>query len=147
MSDVLRVRHKESKQLRKYLQLILDQRSELEHFFIEEIQNSIQMVSACHPKKSKTRQAIIERYGDTKDAHRMAADVMQFRWVERQEVIEKVFAKINSGLLPTYWRDLDIEDIKQAIIKEQEKKSQIKQGVKPDDSETQRDMDKAIDRD
>lgn len=37
-SDVLRVLHKESKQLRKHLQLILDQRSELEHFFIEEIQ-------------------------------------------------------------------------------------------------------------
>ena len=74
----------------------------------------------------------------------MAADVMQFRWSERQDVIEKVFAKINSGLLPTYWRDLDTEDIKLAIIKEQERRSQINQGIRPDDSETQRDMEKAI---
>jgi hypothetical protein len=143
MSDTLRVRHKESKQLRKYLQLILDQRSELEHFFIEEIQNSIQSVGP-RDQKAKVRQAIIEKYGDTRDAQRMAADVMAFRWPERQEVIEKVFAKINSGLLPTYWRDLDTEDIKQAIVREQERRLQIKQGVRPDDSETQRDMEKAL---
>lgn len=144
MSDTLRVRHKESKQLRKYLQLILDQRSELEHFFIEEIQNAIQAVNFSLTKKARIKQAIIEKHGDTKDAQRMAADVMQFRWPERQEVIEKVFSKINSGILPTYWRDLDTEVIKQAIIKEQERRLQIKQGIKPDDSETQRDIDRAI---
>lgn len=143
MSDTLRVRHKESKQLRKYLQLILDQRSELEHFFIEEIQNTVQSVSQ-NDQKAKVRAAIIEKYGDTRDAQRMAADVMTFRWSERQEVIEKVFSKINSGLLPTYWRDLDTEDIKQAIIREQERRLQVKQGVRPDDSETQRDLEKAI---
>jgi len=37
LSDVLRLRHKESKKLRRLMQLIMDQRSELEHFFIEAI--------------------------------------------------------------------------------------------------------------
>ena len=44
--DVLRVRHRESKKLRSLLQLIMDQRSELEHFFIEAITTVDKAVSA-----------------------------------------------------------------------------------------------------
>lgn len=39
MSDILRIKHKETKSLKKTLQLIMDQRSEIEHFVIEAIQD------------------------------------------------------------------------------------------------------------
>jgi hypothetical protein len=76
----------------------------------------------------------------------MAADVMQFRWTERQEIIERVFAKINSGLLPTYWRNLQVDDIRNDIVKEVDRRMHIREGVRPDDSEIQREMEQAIRR-
>lgn len=69
---------------------------------------------------------------------------MQFRWSDRQEIIEKVFAKVNGEKLPPYWRELDIEDIKKQIIEEQERIAQKKRGELPDYSEDKREIEENI---
>lgn len=95
-------------------------------------------------QKLKIKEDIKNKYGVTKEALRMTNDLMQFRWSERQEIIEKVFAKINNGKLPLYWRELDIEDIRRTIIEEQERKGQMRRGEIPDDSEAQRTLERDI---
>lgn len=124
--------------------MILDQRSELEHYFIEEIQQAQQKVGQDLTQKIRIKDEITKKHGSTKDAISMVKDLMQFRWSERQEVIEKVFAKINSGNPPLYWRELDTEDIRKSIIEEQEREAQMRRGEIPDDSEAQRTLEKGI---
>lgn len=119
--------------MRQLLQLILDQRSELEHFFIEEIQTAVQ-------KKELNQQAASGKMNSSAKSNPR----VDFSWEERQSVIEKVFAKVNAGSLPVYWREIDIEELRRAIIKEEEKKAQRLSGAIPDDSDVQKTIDQAL---
>ena len=67
-------------------------------------------------------------------------------WNDRESVIENVFAKVNAGVLPVYWRELNVDDLKRAIIKEEERKMQTKEGIVPDDSEADQAIDRALDQ-
>lgn len=125
LSDTLRIRHKESKKIRQYLQLILDQRSELEHFFIDEIQKTLLKKDNKYHKNNK----------------------VDMSWEERQDIIEKVIGQINGGVLPIYWREIDVEELKRTIIKEEEKRVHRMTGVIPDDSDVQNTIDNAINED
>lgn len=111
----------------------MDQRSELEHFFIEELQIAAQ-------KKERNQQAASGKAG----GQARAGTRLDFSWEERQAVIEKVFAKVNAGSLPVYWREIDIEELRRAIVKEEEKKAQRLAGAIPDDSDVQRTIDQAL---
>ena len=131
------------------MQLILDQRSELEHFFIDEILQAIQSVDGNNRQKEQgeSGQRGFNATGSSKATTTTSVRPLSFSWEDREAIIEKVFSKVNAGILPVYWRELDVEDLKRAIIKEEERKLQQKNGVVPDDSEAELAIDRAIEQD
>jgi len=39
-------------------------------------------------------------------------------WEDRERVLKIVFSKINSGEIPLYWREIDVDDLREELIKE-----------------------------
>ena len=39
-------------------------------------------------------------------------------WEEREKVLRIVFSKINSGEMPLYWREIEVDELKEELIKE-----------------------------
>lgn len=68
-------------------------------------------------------------------------------WPVRQAIVESVFSKLNRGELPVFWRELDVSELKNAIINDEERKAQIRRGEVPDDSEMQKSVQRALEED
>jgi hypothetical protein len=70
-----------------------------------------------------------------------------FTWEERQSIIEKVLHRIRDGQLPIYWREINVDDLKKAIIQNEEKKLADKNRASEnpsDDAEMQNAVEKAL---
>ena len=40
----------------------------------------------------------------------------KFAWEEREKVLRIIFAKLNSGEIPIYWREIDVTELKKEIL-------------------------------
>lgn len=140
------MKHKETKTLRKQLQLILDQRSELEHFVIEELQ---QAVATKKPQQPQQLHKVSSSKSTLPSMHAGPGSSLtqDLSWPARQNVVENVFAKLNRGELPVFWRELDVSELKNAIVRDEERKAQIRRGEVPDDSEVQKSVQRALEED
>lgn len=138
------MKHKETKTLRKQLQLILDQRSELEHFIIEELQ---QAVAAKKPQQMLHKVSSSKSTLPSMQAGPGSSLTQDLPWPARQTVVENVFSKLNRGELPVFWRELDVSELKNAIVRDEERKAQLRRGEVPDDSEVQKSVQRALEED
>lgn len=43
-------------------------------------------------------------------------------WSDREHVLRMVFSKINSGEIPLYWREIDVDELRQELTKDNDGK-------------------------
>ena len=130
LSDVLRIKHRETKSIRKTLQLVMDQRSEIEHFVIEAIQEiamnkeNISNVDKEFPSengskicsnKSINPQSYFHNDIRVDGSHKFMNKKKKMNWDEREKILRVIFAKLNAGEIPIFWREIDITELKMEI--------------------------------
>lgn len=87
----------------------MDQRSELEHFFIEAI-SLVDKVRLDKMEKNsmKKRNGMLLNPAFT-TMRTKGHFKPKMGWSEREKVLRIVFNKINSSQMPIYWREIDVD--------------------------------------
>ena len=111
LSDQLKIRNKELKTLKSIAQMILDQRSDIEEFFLESLEYVKEEIKKTQKQakfpeiSSKINHAVHETsktraFGDK-------VDFSSLGWPEKEKILRVLFSKINAGGAPSYWRNSD----------------------------------------
>eukprot|EP01017_Pseudomicrothorax_dubius_P003474 TRINITY_DN10504_c0_g1_i1.p1 TRINITY_DN10504_c0_g1~~TRINITY_DN10504_c0_g1_i1.p1 ORF type:complete len:439 (-),score=135.84 TRINITY_DN10504_c0_g1_i1:162-1478(-) len=119
LREYLRVRTKELKTVKALSQMILDQRSDIETFFLEALDQVREEIKKKHSarkiggggnqplrlpdiaKTSGSYSEVASKLGKEK------VDIAELDWEDRERVLRILFSKINSGTHPMPWRDVD----------------------------------------
>lgn len=120
MREQNKIKNKEMKTLKSLVQMILDQRSDLEEFFLEawdqvrkeilERKNEQAPLNLPEISKSSKSNSLVsqEKINESKERRVRIKDL---NLEERDKIMRIVFSKINSGAQPKNWRK--IYDIKE----------------------------------
>ena len=129
LSDVLRIKHRETRSIRRTLQLIMDQRSEIEHFVIEAIQeinmdkenisvfdkDQVSQTGSIQGSNKSINQNSLYLNNNVGRSEKVLKK-KKFDWDEREKVLRVIFAKLNAGEIPIFWREIDITELKTEIL-------------------------------
>ena len=102
----LKVRNNELKQVRALAQVVLDQRSEVEQFFLEaleQIKEEIRKKTQLEKRSRKTGEAQPEpeKNNANKTENGEKVDLNDLEWEDRERVLRLLFSKMNTGVQPT----------------------------------------------
>ena len=126
----LRVKNKELKQVRALAQVILDQRSEVEQFFLEaleQIKEEIRKKAQIEKRLRKQGQnATFEAQGESKPKNEKV-DLNDLEWEDRERVLRLLFSKMNAGVQPTQL--MKQVDAKKSQVRQNEMKQISEMGV------------------
>lgn len=102
----LKVKNNELKQVRALSQVILDQRSEVEQFFLEaleqikeEIKKKTQLEKRSRKNGEAQQQQPEQSNAENKDSEKV--DLNDLEWEDRERVLRLLFSKMNTGVQPT----------------------------------------------
>jgi len=114
MRDELRVRVKETRNLKTLSQIILDQRSEIEEFLIETLDHVKDEVRKQRTLDNKrTRLPTISNSASKLDLKpKKNWEKLEFTsldWEDKEKILRILFSKMNTGLIPTNWRTMTME--------------------------------------
>ena len=116
----LKVRNGELKQVRALAQVILDQRSEVEQFFLEaleQIKEEIRKKAQIEKRNRKTNDLQQPDPAVNNAANSEKVDLNDLEWEDRERVLRLLFSKMNTGVQPTAL-------LQRANIKKQAKRQQ-----------------------
>jgi len=107
----LRIKSEENQNLRMLSQMILDQRSETEQFFIESLEEVKQEI--YKRKKDNQKRAHLFPNLDKKyeEKSNKKVDIKDLLPEDKEKVLRHLFAKINENFKPKNYRDININDI------------------------------------
>lgn len=102
--EVLRSKNGEFKQVKALAQVILDQRSEVEQFFLEaleQIKEEIRKKATIEKRMRKNGQEppIEEKSQNPNTGEKV--DLNDLEWEDRERVLRLLFSKMNAGVMPT----------------------------------------------
>ena len=100
--EVLRVKNSEFKQVKALAQVILDQRSEVEQFFLEaleQIKEEIKKKSQIEKRMRKNGQEPPVEEKPQNQGEKV--DLNDLEWEDRERVLRLLFSKMNAGVVPT----------------------------------------------
>jgi len=113
LRDELRVRVKETKNLKTLSQIILDQRSEIEEFLIETLDHVKEEVRKQRTFDRKNRLPEITSSKSKLDLKpKKNWEKLEFTsldWEDKEKILRILFSKMNTGLIPTNWRTMTLE--------------------------------------
>mmetsp|Transcript_25164 Transcript_25164/g.44073 ORF Transcript_25164/g.44073 Transcript_25164/m.44073 type:complete len:338 (+) Transcript_25164:153-1166(+) len=95
----IKLRSKEIKKIKALAQMILDQRSDVEQFFIDALAQIKEEVG----KRGKKLPAI-GRGQDNRVKLSDKVDISELDWEDRERVLRLLFARMNTGVPPANWR-------------------------------------------
>ena len=104
----MKLRGKENKHLRVLSQMILDQRSEVEQFFLEaldQIKEEIRKKMVLEQKTTKLPVLVSLRQRGKQKMYADRVDLSDLNWEDRERVLRILFAKMNVGTTNTSWRE------------------------------------------
>lgn len=100
----IKLRSKEIKKVKALAQMILDQRSDVEQFFIDALSQIKEEVG----KRAKKLPAIVRtsqgRGQDNRVKLSDKVDISELDWEDRERVLRLLFARMNTGVPPANWR-------------------------------------------
>lgn len=103
---VAQIKHrtKELKHLRGLSQMILDQRSDVEQFFLEALEQIREEVRKrmVHEGKPKRLPSLNQKKLGITDK----VELNDLDWEDRERVLRLLFSKMNMGIAPANWRQL-----------------------------------------
>lgn len=101
--EQLKVENKELKNIRALVQIILDQRSDIEHYFLD----CLDLVKEGVREKRRLDDLGGEMKGDTSSYGKgEEVNVSEMEWAEKELLLRMLFGKINSGIPANFWRNL-----------------------------------------
>jgi hypothetical protein len=113
IKDILYLKNKENLQLRSLSQMILDQRSEVEMFFIEsleEVKMDIYKRKKEIEKKNKSFPSLSKKYQENIPDHGPSykIDIRKLAPEDREKVLRILFGKINENYKPKTYKNFDV---------------------------------------
>lgn len=102
--EVLRAKNQEFRQVKALAQVILDQRSEVEQFFLEaleQIKEEIRKKAQIEKKMRKNGQEPNVDGEPKSQANGEKVDLNDLEWEDRERVLRLLFSKMNQGVMPT----------------------------------------------
>lgn len=105
LKQQVKLRSKENKHLRQLSQMILDQRSEVEQFFLEALDQIKEEIRKKMLMEQKGTKLPVLRGKQKVYADRV--DLSDLNWEDRERVLRILFAKMNVGTTNTSWRESD----------------------------------------
>jgi chromosome segregation ATPase len=102
LREQVRVRSKELKNMKALAQMILDQRSDVEQFFLESLEQIKEEVQKRIIAEGKTKKLpFINQKGKT---YSDKVELSDLDWEDRERVLRLLFSKMNMGVPPQNWR-------------------------------------------
>lgn len=101
---------KEIKNLKAVAQMILDQRSDVEEYFLEAVdivKEELKKKSSQDLLKQPSRYTETLSKGKADSRGRFSSDKLDYNnlpWEEKEKILRILFAKMNSGIPPSNWR-------------------------------------------
>jgi len=113
IKDVLYLKNKENLQLRSLSQMILDQRSEVEMFFIEsleEVKMDIYKRKKDMEKKNKSFPSLSKKYQENTSDYNPSykIDIRELTPEDREIVLRNLFEKINENYKPKTYKNFNV---------------------------------------
>ena len=103
LREQVKVRSKELKNMKALAQMILDQRSDVEQFFLESLEQIKEEVQKRIIAEGKTKKLpLINQKGK---AYSDKVELSDLDWEDRERVLRLLFSKMNMGVPPQNWRN------------------------------------------
>ena len=99
----VKLRTKELKNIRGLSQMILDQRSDVEQFFLESLEQIKDEVKKRMASEGRTRK--LPKLGMRTQSQMEQVELSDLDWEDRERVLRLLFSKMNVGVPPHHWRD------------------------------------------
>jgi len=113
MRDELKLKVKESKNLKALSQIILDQRSEIEEFLLETLDHVKEEVKRQKMSEKRTKlPEITSSRGKLETKPKKNWEKIDFTgldWEDKEKILRILFSKMNTGILPANWRTASFE--------------------------------------
>lgn len=100
----VKLRSKELKNLKGLAQMILDQRSDVEQFFLESLEQIKEEVHKRMAADGKLRK-LPQIGGNKNKTYNDKVELSDLDWEDRERVLRLLFSKMNAGVPPQNWRD------------------------------------------
>ena len=101
--DQIKIRSKELKNMRALAQMILDQRSDVEQFFLESLEQIKEEVQKRIVAEGKTKK--LPMIGQKGKVYSDKVELSDLDWEDRERVLRLLFSKMNAGVPPAKWRN------------------------------------------
>lgn len=101
--DQIKIRTKELKNMRALAQMILDQRSDVEQFFLESLEQIKEEVQKRIVAEGKTKK--LPMIGQKGKVYSDKVELSDLDWEDRERVLRLLFSKMNAGVPPAKWRN------------------------------------------
>lgn len=102
LREQVKIRSKELKNMKALAQMILDQRSDVEQFFLESLEQIKEEVQKRIIAEGKTKKLpLINQKGKV---YSDKVELSDLDWEDRERVLRLLFSKMNMGVPPTNWR-------------------------------------------
>ena len=109
LKQQIQVRRRELKNIRGLSQMILDQRSDVEQFFLEALEQIKDEVRKKMQAENRSKRLPYLNQEKGK-AYSDKVDLNDLDWEDRERVLRLLFAKMNLGVPPTNWRQESIPE-------------------------------------
>jgi len=100
--EQVKFRTKELKNMRALAQMILDQRSDVEQFFLESLEQIKEEVQKRIIAEGKTKK--LPMIGQKGKVYSDKVELSDLDWEDRERVLRLLFSKMNAGIPPSRWR-------------------------------------------
>lgn len=101
--EQIKFRTKELKNMRALAQMILDQRSDVEQFFLESLEQIKEEVQKRIIAEGKTKK--LPMIGQKGKVYSDKVELSDLDWEDRERVLRLLFSKMNAGVPPSKWRN------------------------------------------
>jgi hypothetical protein len=101
--EQIKIRTKELKNMRGLAQMILDQRSDVEQFFLESLEQIKEEVQKRIIAEGKTKK--LPMIGQKGKVYSDKVELSDLDWEDRERVLRLLFSKMNAGIPPVKWRN------------------------------------------
>ena len=111
LRTVLKVKSEENSQLKSLSQMILDQRSEIEQFFIESLEEA---KAECYKKKKEAERKgnyfpnLSKKYDEKITIGAKNMDIKDLSPEDKERVLRLLFSKINENYKPKSYKNVDV---------------------------------------
>jgi chromosome segregation ATPase len=102
LREQVKIRSKELKNMKGLAQMILDQRSDVEQFFLESLEQIKEEVQKRIIAEGKTKK--LPLIGQKGKVYSDKVELSDLDWEDRERVLRLLFSKMNMGVPPANWR-------------------------------------------